>query len=140
MRYRAVNLSQQDTNVLLRHPKGWSKLRVPHYSLPAGLLKSCHKPHSCKQSAEEGATIWLHGGSFRNAAKAFSGAIISQKARQAHNTDGSQAPGGSSEARRATCVWSTCCTPCKQRTLAVFPSSSWRRSVCLRHSPCWSSC
>lgn len=104
MRYRAVNLSQQDTNVLLRHPKGWSKLRVPHYSLPAGLLKSCHKPHSCKQSAEEGATIWLHGGSFRDA-KAFAAAIISQKARQAHNTEGSQAPGGSSEARRATCIW-----------------------------------
>lgn len=38
--------------------------------------------------------------------RAFSGAVVSQKERQAHEAEGFQAPGGSSEARKTACVWS----------------------------------
>lgn len=53
-----------------------------------------------------GSTIWLHGGSFKNAARVFAGAVVSHKVRQSLESEGSHAPGGSSEARRATCIWS----------------------------------
>lgn len=52
--HRVMNLPQQYTNVLLRHPEGRGKPKVPRYSLPAGLLKSRRKRHSGQPSTEEG--------------------------------------------------------------------------------------
>lgn len=43
MRYRVINLSQQNANVLLRHL----------FCLPAGFLKNCLKQHSNMLSTEE---------------------------------------------------------------------------------------
>lgn len=38
-------------------------------------------------------TLWLHGGSFKIAARTFASVVVSQKVRQVHEPEGSQAPG-----------------------------------------------
>lgn len=82
MRYRVVNLSQQNAYVLLKHL----------YCLPAGFLELPQT--ALKYARYRGETaLWLHGGSFKIAPRTFANAVVSQKERQVHEAEGSQAPG-----------------------------------------------